>query len=649
MVRRILPVAATAITIAALASVAKMADAPPPAGTANGEWRFYSGDNGSKKYSPLDQINKDNVGRLKIAWRRPALSAEFAAANPQIRAGNNYRATPIMVNGVLYGSNAVGLAEAFEPETGKTLWTQRVPAEGLRGSSANRGVAYWSEGNEARLLTYTNSFLYALDPKTGEPYQNFGTGGRVDLVEGLGPLARSYRWNSTPLVVRDVVVMGSSMADQDSAAKKSGVPGDVRAYDVRTGKLRWTFKIVPRPGEEGNETWEDDAWAFTGAGNVWSLMSGDDELGYVYLPTTSVTNDMYGGHRPGANLFSDCIVCVDAKTGRKIWHYQTVHHDLFDYDNPAAPVLADITVDGRRIKALVQVTKQSFAYVLDRTNGKPVWPIPERPVPQSTVPGEKSSPTQPIPTKPPAFDRQGMSEDDLIDFTPELRAEALAIMKHYRIGPVFTPPSVVGDGPDDTKGTIQLSGSVGGADWTGAAFDPETSLLYVPSMTNPFVANLLPGKAEETDLRYRASTRELLQGPRGLPLVKPPYGRITAIDLNRGTIAWMVPNGDGPRNHPAIKNLNLGPLGQSVRAAPLATKTLLFVSEGDQVNVRTPPNGGGKKLRAFDKATGKVLWETTLDAGTTGTMMTYLYKGKQYIVVAIGGQDHAAEFIALSL
>jgi quinoprotein glucose dehydrogenase len=648
MVRRFVPGVATAATILALASVARMADAPP-AGTASGEWRYYSGDNGSKKYSPLDQINKDNVGRLKIAWRRPALSAEFAASNPQLRVTNNYRATPIMVNGVLYASNAVGLAEAFDPETGKTLWTQKVPAEGVRGSTANRGLAYWSEGNEARLLTYTNSFLYALDPKTGEPFQNFGDGGKVDLAAGMGPLMRTYRWNSTPLVVRDVVVMGSAMADQDSATKKEGAPGDVRAFDVRTGKLRWTFRIVPRPGEEGNDTWEEDAWAYTGAGNVWSLMSGDDDLGYVYLPTTSVTNDMYGGHRKGANLFSDCIVCIDAKTGRKIWHYQTVHHDLFDYDNPAAPILADVTVEGRRVKALVQVTKQSFAYVLDRTTGKPVWPIVERPVPQSTVPGEKTSPTQPIPTKPPAFDRQGISEDDLIDFTPELRAEAVAIMKKYRIGPLFTPPSVAGEGPNDTKGTIELAGSVGGADWTGAAFDPDTGMLYVPSMTNPFVANLLPGKPDETDLRYRAGSRELLQGPRGLPLIKPPYGRITAIDLNKGEMVWTVPNGEGPRNHPAIRDLHLGPLGQSVRAAPLATRTLLFVSEGDQVNVRTPPNGGGKKLRAYDKATGKVVWETDLDAGTTGTMMTYLHKGKQYIVVAIGGQDHPAEFIALSL
>jgi len=326
-----------------------------------------------------------------------------------------------------------------------------------------------------------------------------------------------------------------------------------------------------------------------------------------------------------------------------------VHHDLFDYDNPAAPILADITVGGRKIKAVVQVTKQSFAYVLDRVTGKPVWPIEERPVPASTVPGEKASPTQPFPTKPPAFDRQGVTIDDLIDFTPELRAEAIEIIKKYVTGPVFTPPSVVGDGPTGKKGSIQLPGSVGGTDWTGAAFDPETGMLYVPSMTNPFVSNLIPGKGTETNLLYRASTRELIQGPRGLPLMKPPYGRITAIDLNRGEQAWMVPNGDGPRNHPLLKDLHLPPLGQAVRAAPLVTKTLLFVSEGDQINVRTPPNGGGRKFRAFDKATGRVIWETELEAGTTGTPITYLHKGRQFIVVAIGGLEHPAELIALSL
>jgi len=612
---------------------------------ANGEWRFYSGDNGARKYSPLDQITRDNVAALRIAWRRPHIDPTLVTGSTNLRLSNNFRSTPIMVNGVLYASNAVGLVEAFDPSTGKTLWVQKAGDDGLRGTS-NRGVAYWGEGAEARIISFRNQRLYALDPKTGEPIATFGNNGSVDLNEGLGPLSKGYLWNSAPLVARDVIVMGSAMVDQDSATKVEGDPGNVRAFDVRTGRPRWTFHVVPQEGDPALKTWKGDAWRYTGAGNVWALMSADDDLGYVYLPTTSMTNDMYGGQRLGDTLYATSVVCVEAATGKRVWHYQTVHHDLFDYDNPAAPILVDITVDGKPIKAVAQITKQSFAYVLDRVTGKPVWPIEERPVPASSVPGEQASPTQPFPTRPPPFDRQGITENDLIDFTPELRAEALAIFKQYVSGPVFTPPSVVGAA---TKGTIELPGSVGGADWTGAAFDPDTGMLYVPSMTNPFVANLVPGNPTETNLRFRASTRALLPGPRGLPLVKPPYGRITALNLNRGTQAWMTPNGDGPRHHPAIKHLNLPPMGQAVRAAPLVTKTLLFVTEGDQVNVRTPPGGGGRKMRAFDKATGQVVWETTLDAGSTGTLMTYRHRGQQFIVVAIGGADHPAEFIALSL
>jgi quinoprotein glucose dehydrogenase len=617
-------------------------------GPADVEWRHYSGDNGSTKYSPLAQITKDNITRLRLAWRRPQLDPSLLEQNPTLRPANNFRSTPIMVGGVLYASNGIGLVEAFDPVTGRTIWVQQVPASELPVGSANRGVAYWGQGASGRILTFRNHYLYALDARTGKPIAEFGTGGRVDLTAATGA-AKAYSWNGTPLVVQDVVVLGSSMAEQDSAARMTGAPGDVYGFDVRTGQLRWTFRPIPRAGEPGIETWENESWRYTGAANVWAPMSGDDELGYVYLPTSSATNDMYGGHRLGANLFSSSIVCLDAATGKRVWHFQTVHHDLFDYDNPAAPILADITVDGRRIKAVVQVTKQAFTYVLDRVTGQPVWPIVERPVPASTVPGERASPTQPVPSKPPAFDRQGLTVDDLIDFTPQLRAEAIEIIKPYVTGPVFTPPSIEGPGPQDTKGTIQMPGSVGGADWTGAAFDRETGMLYVPSMTNPFVANLLPGDPARTDLRYRASTRQLIQGPQGLPLTKPPYGRITALNLNRGEQAWMVANGDGPRNHPLLKPLNLPPLGQAVRAAPLVTKTLLFVSEGDQVNGRTPPNGGGKMLRAFDKATGKVVWETELPAGTTGTMMTYQVKGLQYIVVAIGGQRHPPEFIAFAL
>jgi quinoprotein glucose dehydrogenase len=413
--------------------------------------------------------------------------------------------------------------------------------------------------------------------------------------------------------------------------------------------LRWKFRVIPREGEFGVETWEERSWEYTGGVNAWTNLSADEELGYVYLPLTSPTSDMYGGHRPGNNLFSDSVVCIKAETGERVWHFQTVHHDLWDYDLPAAPILGDITVAGRRVKALAQVTKQGFVFVFDRVTGQPVWPIQERPVPASTTPGERTSATQPFPSKPAPFDRQGVSIDDLIDFTPELRAEAIEISKRYVTGPLFTPPSLKGDGPADTKGTLQLPGSVGGADWNGAAFDPDTGILYVPSVTGAFAADLIPGDPGRTNLRFKNGTREFVNGPRGLPLFKPPYGRITAINLNTGDHVWMRPNGDGPRQHPAIMHLNLPPLGQPGRASPLLTKTLLFIGEGDPINVRTPPGGGGRKFRAYDKASGAVVWETEFEAGTTGAPMTYSFRGKQYIVVAIGSATHAAEFVALAL
>jgi quinoprotein glucose dehydrogenase len=352
-------------------------------------------------------------------------------------------------------------------------------------------------------------------------------------------------------------------------------------------------------------------------------------------------------------------VAVRCATGERVWHYQLTHHDLWDYDLPAAPILADITVEGRRIKAVVQLTKQSFAFVFDRLTGIPVWPIEERPVPKSDTPGERSSPTQPFPTRPPAFDRQGVTVDDLIDFTPELRKEALEIVKQYRLGPLYTPPTVRSDGPSGVKGTVQLPGSVGGADWQGGAFDPETGILYVESITGPFVADIVKGDPKQTNLDYLPGLRAYPAGPQGLPLLKPPYGRITAIDLNKGELLWTVANGDGPRDHPLLKPLNLPPLGNPGRSAPLLTRTLLFVGEGDPVMVRAgtrlpagmpvsiAPGAGGKKFRAYDKATGAVLWETELPAGTTGAPMTYMFKGKQYLVVAVGGAE--PEFVALSL
>jgi quinoprotein glucose dehydrogenase len=631
-------------------------------GARDGQWRWHSADLGSTKYAPLDQINKDNVSQLRIAWRRPAVDPSLVASEREFAFSHDFRATPLMIDGVLYGSNGIGLVEAFHPGTGKTLWIQRPfadePARGLRGNST-RALAYWTGGGDRRLFVIRGEYLIALDPRTGSPVDTWGAAGRVHLKPGLGPRASTYSSSSGPQVCGDVVMVGANMTDAPQT--KIQPPGDVQAFDVRTGRPRWTFHVIPQAGEVGNETWEKDSWAYSGQANLWSLISADEELGLAYLPLTSPTNDMYGGHRPGNNLFSDTLVCVKCATGERVWHAQIVHHDLWDYDLPAAPLLADITVEGRRIKAVVQVTKQAFAFVFDRTNGHPVWPIEERPVPGSDTPGERTSPTQPFPTKPPAFDRQGVTLDDLIDFTPELRAQALQLVKQYRLGPLFTPPSIRGEGPGATKGTIQLPGSVGGADWQGAAFDPNTAMLYVSSITGPFVADLVKGDPQRTDLDYLPGRRAYPPGPEGLPLLKPPYGRITAIDLNTGDIAWMVPNGDGPRNHPLLKALNLPPLGNPGRGGLFVTRTLLFAGEGDPVMVRAgnrlppemprsiAPGAGGRKFRAFDKATGAVVWEIELPAGTTGAPMTYMFEGKQFIVVAIGGVDEAAEYIALSI
>ena len=623
------------------------------------EWRAYAGDRGSSKYAPLDQINKDNVAQLKIAWRRPAVDSSLTAKKQDLMVPRDFRATPLMIKGTLFSSNGIGLVEAFQPATGRTIWVQEPfadePEQGLSGDST-RSVAYWADGDAGRIFVIRGEYLIALDANTGKPIAEWGDDGRVNLKTGLGPLAATYESSAGPQVCGDVVMTGGSMTDRPPV--KEQPPGDVQAFDARTGEPRWTFHVVPRQGEFGIHTWENESWKYTGNTNVWSLISADEELGLAYFPLSSPTNDMFGGHRLGDNLYSDSIVAVNCSTGERVWHYQTVHHDLWDFDLPAAPILADITVDGRPIKAVVQLTKQGFAFVFDRINGEPVWPIEERPVPTSDTPGERTAPTQPFPTKPAPFERQGVTEDDLIDFTPELRAEALELLKQYKIGPLFTPPTVK---TDTIKGTVQLPGSVGGADWQGGAFDKDTGVLYVQSITAPFVADILKGDPEKTNLAYVPGVRAYPPGPQGLPLLKPPYGRITAIDLNTGELKWTVANGDGPRDHPLLKELDLPPLGNPGRSSPLVTKSLLFVGEGDPIMVRAgtrlppempigiAPGAGGKKFRAFDKATGAVLWETELDAGTTGAPMTYMFEGKQYVIVPIGGADHDPEWVALSL
>lgn len=615
-------------------------------GADSGESHFFGGDAGASKYWPFDQINASNVQRLRVAWRRPALDPGILRDNPDLKISNNLRATPIMAGGVLYSSDAAGLVEAMDPATGKTLWIQEAPGGALTAFNASRAIGFWSEGADARVVTVRGSHLTALDAKTGKAVRTFGDNGIVELGDGSG--TSHFIWSAPgPLVVKNVIVVGGQSVRNDAEYEDANLPGDVRGFDAHTGKLLWTFHTIPREGEFGAETWLGDSWKTNGKAKVWSLLSADEELGYVYAPLSAAANDWYGGRRPGANLFSDSLVCIDARTGKRVWHYQLVHHDLWDYDLPTAPILADLNVDGRRIKAVLQVTKMAYVFAFDRITGKPIWPIEERPVPGSTVPGEWTSPTQPFPTKPAPFDRIGLTDADLIDFTPELHAQALAIASRYVHGQIFTPPSIKGSGPGDKQGTIYLPGWVGGANWTGAAIDPETKILYIPSVSVPWLIGLV--KQEKGDWR-RAQEKALYpDGPQGLPLVKPPYGRITAIDMNKAEHLWMVPNGDGPRNHPLLKDLHLAPLGQPGRAAPLLTKTLLFVGEGDMVGLSMPPFSGGNIFRAYDKKTGKVLWEKDLDAGTTGAPMSYMYQAKQYIVVAVGGVKHSPELVALAL
>lgn len=625
-------------------------------GAVSGEWQAYGADNGSTKYTALSQIDRTNVQNLQLAWRRPALDPIYTALNPQQRYTTNWVAAPIIKNGIGYIPNGVGLIEAFDPSTGQTLWVQDPPGgvEGLPGATT-RGAAYWSDDNTTRIFVQRGTFLYALDAVTGQTLLSFGDNGAVDLQLMPEEFER-FRWGGVPMVIGDVVVIGQAMSDNFDS--RQAYRGDVHAFDVRTGELRWTYNTIPQEGQFGTESWQDRSWSYTGHAPVWALFSADEELGLVYMPISSSTNDMYGGHRIGDNLFSQSIVAVDAATGNRVWHYQTVHHGLWDYDPPAAPILMDITVDGEPIKALTQITKQAFAYVLNRETGQPVWDIIETPVPQSTVPGEVTSPTQPIPSKPAAFDRQGATVDNLIDFTPELRAQALEIVSNYVLGPLFTPPSIRTE--NGTQGTIQLPGSQGGADVQGAAFDPETKILYIPSITSAFVADLVPGDPSETDLAYMKGSRSWIAGPQGLPLFKPPYGRITAIDMNTGEHKWMVPNGVGPVDNPAIAHLNIDKLGVPGRPSPLLTKTLLFLGEGQtnqrpggripaNMPVEIATNSGGPMFRAYNKASGDIEWEIQLDAGTSGAPISYLHNGKQFIVVAIGDRLHEPELLAFAL
>ena len=627
-----------------------------PAAAPSAEWTHYGGNAGSQKYSPLDQITRDNVGRLAVAWRWTSPDNAVVAANALTRPGM-YHDTPLMVKGVLYTVTSLGQVAAIDPATGRAKWVFD-PGSWKTGRPGNlgfvhRGIAYWSDGRTERLLLGTgDAYLLSIDAATGRLDPSFGENGRVDLMNGVAHATRAanYAVSAAPIVCKGVVVVGSSI--HDGPTHKEWPRGDVSGFDVRTGRRLWTMRSIPQEGEFGGDSWDGDAATYTGSTNVWTNMSADEELGLVYLPFGTPTNDFYGGHRPGANLFAESLVAVDARTGRRAWHFQMVHHGVWDYDLPAAPTLVDVRVDGRAIKAIAQVTKQGFTYVFDRENGRPVWPIEERAVPQSSVPGERTSRTQPFPTKPPAFERQGLADDNLIDFTPEMRKQAIEMVSKFDRGPLFTPPS--------ERGAAVLPGWVGGANWGGAAVDPETATLYVPSISLPSVLQLVKPDPQKSNLLFRRGGTTLLPTLDGLPLVKPPYSRVTAIDLNGGDIRWTSALGNGPREHARLTHLNLPPLGWGRRGAPLVTKTLLFVAEGQfglgateavplgdeplsPVVTPDPP-----QLMAFDKATGALLWRHSPSARPLASPMTYRHGGVQYIVVA-NGLGPAAELVAYAL
>lgn len=620
--------------------------------SAETEWRHYAGDKASSKYAPLDQINPGNVTQLEEVWRWTSVDEGL-----KVRGAGGYKATPIVANGVMYISTSLQLVAALEPNTGETIWVYDPEVYKI-GRPANsgyqhRGVEYWTDGTKERILIANGGRqLISLNAKTGKPDSTFGVDGIVDLGKGLGRdiSARNLSFSAPPVICRDTIILGSIVSDGQSA--KTMPPGHIRGFDLHTGEQKWIFHTIPQEGEFGNETWQNDSWKFSGNTNAWSMLSVDEELGYVYAPTGTPTSDWYGGLRHGDNLFAESLLCLNAETGERVWHFQAVHHGMWDYDLPAAPNLVDIVVDGKPIKAVAQVSKHGFVYVFDRVTGEPVWPIEEKPVPQTTTPGEWSSPTQPHPTKPPAFERQGVTEDDLINFTPELREEAKKILSQYTTGPLFTPPTVI---TPTNKGTATLPSPAGGANWMGACLDPETGILYVPSMTWLVGLALKENQAGRSEFKYNIDGPSfLIPGPQGLPIVKPPYGRITAIDLNKGEHVWQVPHGDGPRDHPAIKHLDLGPLGAATNGGlsnggGVLTKSLLFMIQPDPNTGDFMQTGSDGVIRAFDKRNGEELWEHRLGAVPRGTPMTYMYKGVQYLVVAVGGQIQPAELVAFKL
>jgi len=639
-------------------------------GAKNGEWSTYGADLGSTRYSPLDQINRTNFSNLEIAWR-------FKTDNLGPRPEFNLESTPLMVKGVLYAAAGTRRSVvAVDAGSGELLWKFSYN-EGKRGEAAprqlsGRGLAYWTDGRSERIIYVTPGYqMIALDAKIGRPVPGFGRDGMVDLKldddQKMDLITGEIGLHAAPVVAGNTIIVGAAHLPGSVPKSRRNEKGYVRAFDARTGKRLWIFHTIPLADEYGNETWENNSWTYTGNTGVWGQISVDEELGLVYLPVEMPTGDYYGGHRPGNNLFGSSIVALDLKTGQRKWHYQFIHHDIWDWDTPCAPILVDVTVDGRPIKAVAQPTKQGFIYVFDRATGRPIWPIEERAVPKGDVPGEWYSATQPFPTKPPAFERQGVSIDDLIDFTPELRAEAVKLASLYKLGPIFTPP--VASKWEGPRAMLMLPSTTGGANWQGGSYDPDTGIMYIFSNTgitdiglvnNPQLSdmNFIRGTAPNPNAPPPSSTAGGGGGEgggpalniQGLPLVKPPYGRITAIDLNKGEMVWQIAHGETPdniRNHPALKGLKIPRTGRQGRIGTLVTKTLLIAGEGGFFT--TPSGQRGAMLRAYDKANGQEVGSVYMPAPQTGSPMTYMLNGKQHIIVSIGGGGYSSEFIAFRL
>ncbi len=660
----------------------------PPASVADGvEWRSYAGDNRNHHYSPLAQIDAGNFARLEVAWR---VKTDNFGPRPEFK----LEGTPLMVGGVLYTTAGTRRSVvALDAATGEVRWVSSE-REGARAAASprqlsGRGVAYWSDGRQSRIFYVTTGYqLVALDPDTGARITGFGRDGVVDLKDGVVagdnqqiPLETGeIGLHATPSVAGDIVLIGSAFREGHTPRRANNTKGIVQAIDARTGRRLWMFHTIPRPGEAGHETWLQDSARTTGNTGVWNQMAVDEALGLAYLPVETPTSDFYGGHRPGNNLYAESLVAVDLKTGQRRWHYQLVHHPIWNMDVATAPILADIRVGGRDVKAVAVMGKQAMVYVFDRATGAPVWPIEERPVPAGDVPGEWYAPTQPFPTRPLPYDIQGVEAKHFIDFTPELRGEAETIAKKFRLGPIFTPAVV-----SRAEGPIHAFRSTGGTNWPGGSYDPDTHTLIVPSYTSFVPYGLMPSPSQEfSDLRYvsgNAVTGVRYIGgpgedagaeaapskavsefggsdrlidvdfrPRGLPLLKPPYGRLTAIDLDTGEFRWQVPHGETPdavRLHPALKGVTIPRTGQSGAVGALVTKTLVVA--GDPLTTTAPGRGRGAMLRAYDKATGKEVGAVLMPAPQSGTPMTYMAGGRQYLVVAVSGGAYSGEYLAFRL